>query len=66
MQLHIFSVPYVMLIKFALSWACRGRQNYLKPNGVTRYRYCFNHVLRAVTVNSDNVSTEPRAITKKL
>jgi hypothetical protein len=32
-----------------------------KRSGVTHYR--FNHVIRAKTINSDNVSYEPRAIT---
>ncbi len=29
-------------------------------SGVTRY--CFSHVLRAITIKSNNVSFEPRAI----
>jgi hypothetical protein len=33
----------------------------LKYDGVTRYR--FSHVLKAITIKSNNISYEPRAIT---
>jgi hypothetical protein len=32
-----------------------------RRNSVTRYR--FSHVIRAITIKSDNISYEPRAIT---